>query len=112
MDSSINIEITKKKKPYPPNRLTWAVLLFLLMGFSLESYSQVDTDFWFVVPEISHRGSTGGKPGTLRFATLELEATVTIEMPANPAFTTIVLDIPAVIGYADQVGFGTARWVD
>jgi len=65
------------------------------MGHSLESYSQVDTEFWFAVPEISHRGSTGGKPGTLRFATLELEATVTIEMPANPSFTPIVIDIPA-----------------
>jgi PKD repeat protein len=57
--------------------------------------AQVDTEFWFVVPEISHRGSTGGKPGTLRLSTLELEATVTIEMPANPAFTPIVLNIPA-----------------
>ncbi len=55
----------------------------------------MDTEFWFVVPEISHRGNTGGTPGTLRFATLELEATVTIEMPANPGFTPIILDIPA-----------------
>ncbi|MBN2698732.1 MAG: PKD domain-containing protein [Bacteroidales bacterium] len=70
-------------------------LLLALAGYSTVLFAQVDTEFWFVVPEISHRGSTGGKPGTMRFATLELEATVTIEMPANPAFTPIVLDIPA-----------------
>lgn len=71
------------------------VLLMVLAGGTANLYAQVDTDFWFVVPEISHRGSTGGKPGTLRFATLELEATVTIEMPANPSFAPIVLNIPA-----------------
>ena len=71
-------------------------LLFLVVGaYSTVLSAQVDTEFWFVVPEISHRGSTGGKPATLRLATLELEATVTIEMPANPAFVPIVLNIPA-----------------
>jgi PKD repeat protein len=48
------------------------------------SLSQVDNEFWFVVPELSHRGNTGGTPGTLRIATMELPATVTISMPANP----------------------------
>jgi len=75
----------------------------LLSGYSSVSFSQVDTEFWFVVPELSHRGSTGGTPGTLRIATLELPATVTISMPANPyhpttnpnGFQDIVVDIPA-----------------
>ncbi|MEN8229059.1 MAG: PKD domain-containing protein [Bacteroidota bacterium] len=71
------------------------VLVLVVGGYSTALFAQVDTEFWFVVPEISHRGSTGGTPGTMRFATLELEATVTIEMPANPGFTPIVLDIPA-----------------
>ncbi|HOB85171.1 MAG TPA: PKD domain-containing protein [Bacteroidales bacterium] len=77
--------------------------MFILYGHSLISYSQVDTEFWFVVPELSHRGNTGGTPGTLRIATLELPATVTISMPANPyhptsnpnGFQDIVVDIPA-----------------
>lgn len=64
-------------------------------------YSQVDTEFWFVVPELSHRGNTGGTPGTLRIATMELAATVSITMPANPyhatlnpnGFQDIVIDI-------------------
>jgi PKD repeat protein len=81
----------------------YAVCLICLAGFSTRSLSQVDTDFWFVVPELSHRGNTGGTPATLRIATLELPATVTISMPANPydpvlnpdGFQDIVLDIPA-----------------
>jgi hypothetical protein len=40
------------------------------------SLSQVDNEFWFVVPELSHRGNTGGTPATLRIATMELDATV------------------------------------
>jgi PKD repeat protein len=76
-----------------------AILLFL----SVVASAQVDTEFWFVVPELSHRGNTGGTPGTLRIATLELPATVTISMPANPyhptlnpgGFQDIVVDIAA-----------------
>ena len=48
-----------------------------------------------MVPEISYRGNTGGTPGTMRIATLELEATVTISMPANPGFVPIVVNVPA-----------------
>ena len=77
--------------------------VILLTGQSKISYSQVDNEFWFVVPELSHRGNTGGTPGTLRIATLELPATVTISMPANPyhpvlnptGFQDIVVNIAA-----------------
>ena len=81
----------------------WAVVL-ILSGWSASGlYAQVDTDFWFVVPELSHRGNTGGTPGRLRIATLELEATVSITMPANPyhatlnptGFQEIIVDVPA-----------------
>lgn len=77
--------------------------VFLFTGFSTVSYAQVDNEFWFVVPELSHRGNTGGTPGSLRIATLELPATVTISMPANPyhptlnpnGFQDIIIDIAA-----------------
>ncbi len=83
--------------------LIYGILFICLAGHSTLSLAQVDTDFWFVVPELSHRGNTGGTPGTLRIATLELPATVTITMPANPfdtvtnpdGFQEIVLDIAA-----------------
>ena len=64
-------------------------LTALLLTISALTNAQVDTDFWFVVPELSHRGNTGGTPGTLRIATLELPATVTISMPANPYHPTL-----------------------
>ncbi|MGE5419960.1 MAG: PKD domain-containing protein [Chloroflexota bacterium] len=78
-----------------------ATLLFIM--HSTELFSQVDTEFWFVVPELSNRGNTGGTPGSLRIATMELAATVTISMPANPyhptlnpgGFQDIVVDIAA-----------------
>lgn len=58
-------------------------LLFFSFITSNPASAQVDTEFWFVVPEISHRGSTGGKPGILKISSLELAADVTISMPAN-----------------------------
>ncbi|MEA3479895.1 MAG: hypothetical protein U9R60_17070, partial [Bacteroidota bacterium] len=65
----------------------WFTALFVVNPFT--SFSQVDTEFWFVVPELSHRGNTGGTPGTLRIATMELPATVIISMPANPYHPTL-----------------------
>ena len=78
-------------------------LILFFSGFSNKSLSQVDSEFWFVVPELSHRGNTGGTPGTLRIATMELPATVTVSMPANiyneitnpDGFQEIVVEIPA-----------------
>jgi hypothetical protein len=59
------------------------VCLALLLGVSRTATGQVDTEFWFAVPELSFRSGNGGKPGILQISTLELEATVTITMPAN-----------------------------
>ncbi|KPL09221.1 MAG: hypothetical protein AMS26_23125, partial [Bacteroides sp. SM23_62] len=64
--------------------LIYGGLIFFFCWRPSVSLSQVDNEFWFVVPELSHRGNTGGTPGTLRIATMELPATVTISMPANP----------------------------
>ena len=89
---------------HPGRYIRYFILLACLSAFSASRVSaQVDTDFWFVVPELSHRGNTGGTPGRLRIATLELEATVSVSMPANPyhpvlnptGFQEIVLTIPA-----------------
>ncbi len=90
-----------KYKPSPCKYLIVLILTFFLAGNTIVSFAQVDDDFWFVVPELSHRGNTGGTPGTLRIATMELPATVTISMPANaynailnPAgFQDIIIDI-------------------
>lgn len=87
----------------PAKSLFAGILAVSMMMLSQRAQAQVDTEFWFVVPELSHRGNTGGTPGRLRIATLELEATVTISMPANvynpitnpTGFQDIVVTIPA-----------------
>ncbi|MBG0860065.1 MAG: PKD domain-containing protein [Bacteroidales bacterium] len=97
------MNLSDKTREKSVKYLIYAGLIAFLIGQSSLSYSQVDTEFWFVVPELSHRGNTGGTPGTLRIATLELPATVTISMPANPyhpvlnpnGFQDIVVNIPA-----------------
>jgi PKD repeat protein len=70
-------------------RLFYTGFLVIFFSLATELYSQVDNEFWFVVPELSHRGNTGGTPGTFRLATMELPATVTISMPANPYHPTL-----------------------
>lgn len=85
------------------NIITCLATAFMFIVTSTKIYAQVDTEFWFVVPELSHRGNTGGTPGSLRIATMELSATVTISMPANPyhptlnpnGFQDIIIDIAA-----------------
>jgi hypothetical protein len=73
------------------------IILIILFSISLiNSYSQTDTEFWFAVPEVSWRhNSSGGEPTYLHFASLGADAVVTIEMPKEPAFTTITVSIPA-----------------
>ncbi|NOU17809.1 MAG: T9SS type A sorting domain-containing protein [Bacteroidales bacterium] len=67
-----------------------------------KTYSQADTEFWFVVPEISvNHGFPGGIPASLNFATSNLPATITVRMPANPVqFPDIVINIPANSAYS------------
>lgn len=72
------------------------VILSLFFLFGLKSYAQTDTEFWFVVPDITYEHNTpGGEPCFFTFSTFDLASRVTISMPGNPAFTDIVVDIPA-----------------
>ncbi len=76
----------------------------VLSFFCTTLHAQTDTEFWFVVPEItiSHQ-FPGGQPASFRISTGLLPATVTISMPANqydpvtnPAgFPDIVFNMPA-----------------
>jgi len=66
--------------------------------------AQTDTEFWFVVPEVTiNHQFPGGQPASFRIATGLLPATVTISMPANQfdpvtnptGFPDIVINMPA-----------------
>lgn len=60
---------------------------------SIPAMAQVDTEFWFVAPEVW--ANHGDSPTLLRFATFDEDAVVTVEQPANPGFPTQTLNIDA-----------------
>ncbi len=75
-------------------RLPALAALFLLIGAS-RAASQVDTEFWFAAPEISHNNLNYDLPILLRLAAQSEAATVTVSQPANPAFSPLVFEVPA-----------------
>lgn len=64
-----------------------------LLFISFNSFSQLDSVFWFVAPEVAQ--GHGDRPIIFRFATLAAPATVTISQPANPNFPVQTLTITA-----------------
>jgi gliding motility-associated-like protein len=71
------------------------ILLLLAIGmFSLSSYAQIDTKFWFVAPEITydHNKDT---PIYFVFSSQGFNAQVRISQPANASFTPININVPA-----------------
>jgi gliding motility-associated-like protein len=72
------------------------VFLFLLILFLPRLVSaQVDQKFWFAAPYVDPEGRDFDKPIVVRVTTMAAPATVTISIPANAAFTPIVVNIPA-----------------
>ncbi|MBR7066886.1 MAG: IgGFc-binding protein, partial [Bacteroidales bacterium] len=88
-----------------PKRLTSTILTMLLAIPSLQA--QLDTEFWFAIPEVNRYHQTGkgncpcndGTPTRFRITTLDRPVTVTISMPANEANfnggNPLVINIPA-----------------
>jgi len=69
--------------------------LFISLFVILENnnlLAQTDTEFWFVKPCITQEHTNGSFKFV--FTTREFEANITIEMPAEPAFTPVSLTIP------------------
>lgn len=57
------------------------------------AWSQTDTEFWFVAPEVTNLH--GDRPIVLRVAAGNRPANVTIVQPADPTFTPITQSVPA-----------------
>ena len=76
----------------------WNLLFALLLCFSITipGKAQTDTEFWFVVPEVTrdHNGPNN-QPSFFNITTKNLPATVTITMPENPLFADIIVNVPA-----------------
>ncbi len=73
-------------------------LLFVIAAgvfvlISKEAVGQQDSLFWFVAPDAD--AAHGDSPMYLRISTMSQPATVQLTQPANPAFTTQTLVVPA-----------------
>ncbi|WP_338759833.1 LamG-like jellyroll fold domain-containing protein [Bernardetia sp. ABR2-2B] len=71
-------------------------ITFIFLFFALKStnaFSQIDTRFWFAAPEVTN--GHGDRDIFMRVAAFDQPATVVISMPANPAFTPIVVNLAA-----------------
>ena len=64
-------------------------LPILLLLFTKQIYSQTDTSFWFVAPEVSTASNFYDRPIYLRLSANVSAANVKIWLPANPSFAII-----------------------
>ena len=92
----------KVKAEFNPFRGILLLLIFTVCG--LKSFAQTDTEFWFVIPDVTYEHqSPGGEPANFTISTLDMPSRVTISMPANPSFTPIIIDIPANSAYIQSM---------
>ena len=86
------------------------LLTFLLLTQAISSFSQTDVEFWFVAPEITigHGNFPGGEPVYFRVSALDLDATVRIYQPANPAGMDTTFTVPA----SSTVSIDASPWID
>lgn len=71
-------------------------LIIIQLILSQFGFSQTDKTFWFAVPEVTWRhNNNGGEPTFIRLSALDIDANVTVSMPAQPAFTPMSVFIPA-----------------
>lgn len=78
--------------------VTLLFLFLLFFGTNSPLLAQTDTEFWFVVPDITRgHNSPGGVPAALKFSSSNLPSTVTVTMPADPYgnFPPIVINLGA-----------------
>jgi gliding motility-associated-like protein len=72
------------------------ILTFSLFLAYFSNIAQTGTEFWFAPPDVTFsHNSPGGVPIYLNMSTLSQSVTVTLDQPANPGFTPIVIAIPA-----------------
>jgi len=92
----------------PLTKSTLLIILLLILAF--RAFSQTDTEFWFVAPEItiSHGNYPGGEPVYFRVSALELDATVRIYQPANAGGMDTTFTVPATT----TLSIDASPWID
>ena len=68
------------------------VIIILLLATG-RVVGQTDTEFWFAAPDITTGHGSGGVPIYIRVASMYFPTTVTISIPANPAFTPVTFNL-------------------
>lgn len=88
------------------------ILLFSLFLLGLRPVqAQTDTEFWFAIPKLSQSHDWANRRFFFRFANMDLPSQVTIQMPANPAFVPIVLNLaPNTAGSVEVTAQILAIW--
>tara|TARA_B100000768_G_scaffold52773_1_gene51295 strand:+ start:715 stop:4281 length:3567 start_codon:yes stop_codon:yes gene_type:complete len=92
-------------------KILWCLLLpFYFLSTPLQGSAQLDTEFWFVAPEVW--ANHGDSPIVLRFSALDEAADVTVDQPANTGFPeqnitinasgTATLDLTAWLGMIEN----------
>lgn len=71
------------------------LLLYFLILTPVFLFSQRDTTFWFVAPEITKGEFSYDSPAVFRFSTYNEPAVITVSQPANPSFPIQVINIGA-----------------
>ena len=72
------------------------LIIIVFMLLSIVAKSQTDNRFWFVAPEVSKNGAQRfDEPIYFRISNYNNPSTINISMPANAAFTPIIINIPA-----------------
>lgn len=70
-----------------------SLLYSLLLSFSAFSFSQVDNEFWFAVPEVTSRHAD--KPVLLHVSSLNSATSVTISVPSNNDISPLTFTLEA-----------------
>lgn len=80
----------KVKAEFNPFRGILLLLLFTVCG--LKSFAQTDTEFWFVIPDVTYEHqSPGGEPANFTISTLDMPSRVTISMPLTHPLPQLLL---------------------
>lgn len=74
-----------------PNYTKLLTTLIFTFFVCINSISQIDTEFWFAVPEVSKNNNNSDRPISLILSTLEDTAKISIYQPANPNFLTLLI---------------------
>jgi gliding motility-associated-like protein len=74
------------------------LVVILLLFLSNKAFAQIDKEFWFAAP---YADPTNGRiPVYIRFQSFDKPTSINIEVPANPAFKTISIQLNANSSYS------------